>query len=81
MKTQAVPQRTSGACNDPQQPTVYLTVADVAQQLRITRAMVYGWVFRRDSPHLKVGRFIRIDPADLAHFLNLRRRGHFGGQS
>jgi excisionase family DNA binding protein len=54
-----------------------LTVADVAQQLKITRATVYGWIFRRILPHFKVGRFVRVDPNDLAEFLRLRRRGDF----
>ncbi len=54
-----------------------LTVNEVAQILHVTRATIYGWVFRRILPHMKIGRFVRVDPADLAEFLRLRRRGDF----
>jgi excisionase family DNA binding protein len=57
--------------------TNYMTVMDVARQLQITRATVYGWIFRRILPHVKIGRFVRVSPVDLAEFLRLRRRGDF----
>jgi excisionase family DNA binding protein len=53
----------------------FLTVGEVAQILQVTRATVYGWVFRRIIPHFKVGRFVRVAPDDLKGFLQLRRRG------
>jgi excisionase family DNA binding protein len=53
----------------------YLTVVDVARLLQITRATVYGWIFRRILPHVKIGRFVRISRRDLDEFLQLRRRG------
>jgi hypothetical protein len=28
-------------------------------------------------PHVKVGKFVRIDPEDFAEFLRLHRRGDF----
>lgn len=55
----------------------FLTVNEVAHLLKITRATVYRWIFRRILPHVKVGRFVRVDPRDLAEFLRLRRRGDF----
>ena len=55
----------------------FLTVSEVARILQVTRATVYGWVFRRILPHVKVGRFVRVDPVDLKEFLRLRRRGEF----
>lgn len=55
----------------------YLTVQDVAESLQIKRATVYGWIFRRVLPHIKVGKFVRIDPNDFAEFLRLHRRGDF----
>jgi excisionase family DNA binding protein len=55
----------------------YLTVVDVARLLQITRATVYGWIFRRILPHVKIGRFVRIKRSDLEEFLRLRRRGDF----
>jgi len=58
-------------------PKTYLTVVEVARQLKVTRATTYGWVFRRILPHVKIGRFVRVDPVGLAEFLRLRRRGDF----
>ena len=58
-------------------PSLFLTVADIARRLRVTRQTVYGWVFRRILPNFKVGRFVRISPADFEEFLRLRRRGDF----
>ena len=55
----------------------YLTVDDLATCLQVSRATVYGWIFRRILPHVKVGRFVRINPADLDEFLRLHRRGDF----
>ena len=54
-----------------------LTVSEVGQILQVTRATVYGWIFRRIIPHFKVGSFVRVDPGDLKEFLRLRRRGDF----
>jgi excisionase family DNA binding protein len=55
----------------------YLTVRDVAAILQIKASTVYGWIFRRTLPHVKVGRFVRIDPEEFREFLRLRRRGGF----
>jgi excisionase family DNA binding protein len=55
----------------------YMTVRDVASSLQVKPSTVYGWVFRRILPNFKVGKFVRIDPEDLAEFLRLRRRGDF----
>ncbi len=55
----------------------FLTVSNVAEILQINRSTVYGWIFRRILPHVKVGKFVRVDPAEFAEFLRLRRRGDF----
>jgi excisionase family DNA binding protein len=55
----------------------YLTVTDGSSVLQVSRQTVYGWIFRRILPHVKVGRLVRIDPRDLSEFLRLRRRGDF----
>ncbi len=56
----------------------FLTVPDVAARLQVKKATVYGWIFRRVLPHVKVGKFVRIDPKDFDEFLRLNRRGGFG---
>jgi excisionase family DNA binding protein len=58
-------------------PPRYLTVADVAACLQVKLSTVYGWIYRRILPHVKVGKFVRIDPSDFEEFLRLRRRGDF----
>lgn len=55
----------------------FLTVPNVAELLQVSRATVYGWIFRRILPHIKVGKFVRISPEDFAEFLRLHRRGDF----
>jgi excisionase family DNA binding protein len=55
----------------------FLTVPDIADRLQVKRATVYGWIFRRILPHVKVGKFVRVDPGDFDEFLRLRRRGDF----
>lgn len=55
----------------------FLTVADVAALLQVKRTTVYGWIFRRILPHVKVGKFVRVAPGDFDEFLRLRRRGDF----
>lgn len=55
----------------------FLTARDVADVLQIKASTVYGWIFRRTLPRVKLGRFVRIAPEDFRDFLRLRRRGDF----
>jgi len=55
----------------------FLTVDEVAEFLQVKRPTVYGWIFRRVLPHVKIGKFVRISPEDFTEFLRLRRRGDF----
>ncbi|MBZ5500595.1 MAG: helix-turn-helix domain-containing protein [Acidobacteriia bacterium] len=56
----------------------FLTVPDIADCLQVKPATIYGWIFGRVLPHVKVGKFVRVDPGDFEEFLRLHRRGDFG---
>jgi excisionase family DNA binding protein len=53
---------------DPANPPAYLTAPQVARHLRIGLQTVYDLCARREMAHSKVGRIIRITPAQLAEF-------------
>lgn len=44
---------------------LYLTPRELAQRLRVSPTTVYRWVRRRQIPHLRVGREIRIPDSVL----------------
>jgi len=48
---------------------VLLTVDQVADLLQVSRASVYRMVGKKAIPHVRVGRSIRFDRADLARWL------------
>ena len=44
-----------------------------AKTLGISLATLRGWCSKRRIPHIKVGRRVLFDPADLAAFIESRR--------
>ncbi len=46
------------------------TVPDVAAYLRMSRKHVYRLVELGELPHIKIGRCVRFDPADIATWLD-----------
>ena len=52
---------------------VLLTVAEVAEQLRIHKSVMYDWLRRGDIAYCRVGRLIRIRESDLALFIKRNR--------
>ncbi len=51
-----------------------LTVREVAERLAVSTATVYAPVERGELPHVRVSNAIRVAPADLAAFIEGRRR-------
>jgi len=47
----------------------WLTVSDVAKELRVSSATVYRLIDRGELRHARVSNAIRISPTDLAAFL------------
>jgi len=56
-------------------PGELFTVRDVARQLRLSTATVYGLCETGALPHIRVINSIRVSPADLEAFLAARRSG------
>ena len=52
----------------------FLTVPEVASELRVTRAAVYGFVKRGMLSGVRVGRCVRIDKRALREFLTAGRK-------
>lgn len=50
-----------------------LTVQEAAQYLAISVSTLYGWVWQRRIPFVKVGRAVRFDPAELESFVDANR--------
>lgn len=52
-----------------------LTVQEAAQFLAVSVSTLYGWVWQRRIPFVKIGRALRFDPRDLAAFVEANK--HF----
>jgi excisionase family DNA binding protein len=47
-----------------------LTIPEVAEYLKISKSKIYYLVSRKEIPHLKIGRNVRIRQSDLERWLN-----------
>ena len=47
-----------------------LTIPEVARYLKISKSKIYYLVQRREIPHVKIGRNVRIKENDLAKWLD-----------
>jgi len=52
-----------------------LRIAEVARQLAVSEALVYGMVARGELRSVRLGRALRIDPRDLAAFITVHQTG------
>lgn len=50
-----------------------LTVQEAAAYLAVSVSTLYGWVYQRRIPFVKIGRALRFDTSDLAAFVDARR--------
>jgi len=50
-----------------------MTVIDAAKYLAISVSTLYGWVYQRRIPFVKMGRALRFDRADLDSFISQNR--------
>jgi excisionase family DNA binding protein len=53
-----------------------LTIVQLADHLGSSPRHVRRLVAERRVPYLKVGRFVRFDPVEIAAWLDDQRRGH-----
>jgi len=54
--------------------TTLMTVQEAATFLQISVSTLYGWVWQRRIPFVKVGRALRFQLADLEQFVQTNRR-------
>ena len=50
-----------------------LTIREAAQYLAVSVSTLYGWVWQRRIPFVKIGRTVRFDPHDLAAFIDANK--------
>ena len=50
-----------------------LTVHDAAQYLAVSKSTLYGWVWQKRIPFLKVGRALRFERAELQKLIQANR--------
>jgi excisionase family DNA binding protein len=55
--------------------TPLLTVADLADVLRVHKKTIYTWVARDAIPHIRLGRRVVFSPADIGRWLGARKEG------
>jgi excisionase family DNA binding protein len=53
--------------------TQLVNVNEAAQFLAVSPSTLYGWVWQRRIPFVKVGRAVRFDIADLERFVTQNR--------
>ncbi len=51
-----------------------LTVQEASHYLGISVSTLYGWVYQRRIPFVKVGRALRFDPRDLEAFVEAHKQ-------
>jgi excisionase family DNA binding protein len=50
-----------------------LTVQEAAKYLAVSVSTLYGWVWQRRVPFVKIGRALRFDPSDLEAFVDANK--------
>lgn len=58
----------------------FYTPEEVAEELRVTRRAVYGWLKDGRLPGYRAGNRWRIDPADVHAFLQAGQKSSIAGQ-
>lgn len=55
-------------------PRRLFTVQEAAQYLAVSTSTLYGWVWQRRIPFIKMGRALRFDPNDLSAFVEANKQ-------
>jgi len=50
-----------------------IAIAEAAEYLAVSVSTLYGWVWQRRIPFVKVGRAVRFDLAELDQFIDANR--------
>ena len=52
-----------------------LKVSQIAAELQVTGACIYGWIKKGKIPSVRLGKLVRVDREDLNRFLDHRTQG------
>jgi excisionase family DNA binding protein len=50
-----------------------MTVREASQFLKVSPSTLYGWVWQRRIPFVKVGRALRFERRDIENFIRVNR--------
>lgn len=53
----------------------FITPAELALGLNVSRPTVYSWVRKGTIPFIKLGELVRFDPAEISIWIKARRQG------
>ena len=65
-----------GAASESDLRQPLLTVQEAARYLAVSASTIYGWVWQRRIPFVKIGRALRFDPRDLETFIEASKQGY-----
>jgi excisionase family DNA binding protein len=57
----------------PDKESRLITIKEAASYLAVSVSTLYGWVWQRRIPFIKMGRALRFDRADLEQFVQANR--------
>lgn len=51
-----------------------VSIGQVSQQLGVSVKTIYGWVYLRQIPYVKMGRLVKFDSHDIANWIETKKR-------
>jgi excisionase family DNA binding protein len=67
-------EETKGDSREGTGPVGLLTIREAAEYLAVSVSTLYGWVWQRRIPFIKMGRALRFDSHDLAAFIEANKQ-------
>jgi excisionase family DNA binding protein len=71
-----VDQQSEGSSEAHGETRRLLTVQEASRYLAVSVSTLYGWVWRRSIPFVKIGRAVRFDLRDLEAFIEASKQGY-----
>jgi len=54
--------------------TYLLDIATLSKQLGVSKGTIYDWCAFGKMPHIKLGKFIRFDPKEIAEWVQKKKK-------
>ena len=51
-----------------------LSIGQLSQQLGVSVKTLYGWIYLRQIPYVKMGRLVKFDARDIARWIETKKR-------